>query len=178
MEDIRSKRVAFLAYCLLDQNARAKGLAKYSGPVSEIVETLTANGVGMVQMPCPELLYSDLDRTPRPRNWYDNKEFRRVCRKCAEQVVELVDKYIKNGYQIVAIIGVEHSPSCAIEASQAIEDGVATRGIFIQKLLEELRIRRLNNIPMIGVHIDKETTESACKRLENAILCVKAKDLS
>ena len=178
MEDVRSKRVAFLAYCLLDQNARAEGLAKYSGPVSEIVKILATNGVGMVQMPCPKLLCSGLDRTPHPRNWYDNKQFRDVCRECVEQIVELVDRYVKNDYQIVAIIGIEHSPSCAIKASQAIENGGTTRGIFIQELLEELRIRRLNNIPMIGIYVDKETMASACKRLENAILYVKAEDLS
>jgi predicted secreted protein len=178
MDDVRSKRVAFLTYCLLDQNARAEGLAKYSGPVSEIVETLTTNGVGMVQMPCPELLYSDLDRTPRPRNWYDNKEFRSLCQKCAAQVAELVDKYVKKRYQIVAIIGVEHSPSCAIERSQAKEGSDTTQGIFIQELLEKLTSRHLNNIPMIGVYIDKETIESACKRLEKTALQVKAKNSS
>ena len=178
MEDVRSKKVVFLAYCLLDQNARAKGLAKYYGPVSEIVETLTTNGVGMVQMPCPELLYSGFDRTPRPRTWYDNKQFQSICRECAEQVVELVDRYVKNDYQIVAIIGVEHSPSCAIEMSQATENGDTTQGIFIQELLGELRIRRLNNIPLIGAYIGKETTESVRKKFENAILHVKAKDLS
>jgi len=178
MEDVRSKKVAFLAYCLLDQNARAKGLAKYSGPVSEIVEILTKYGIGMVQMPCPEMLYTNLDRIPHPRNWYDNKEFRSVCRKCAEQVAELVDKYVRNYYQIVAIIGVEHSPSCAIEVSQTIDDSDTTQGIFMQELLEELRVRRLNKIPMIGVYIDNATIESACKRLEEAILHVKAKDLS
>ena len=165
MKDARSKKVAFLAYCLLDQNARAKGLAKYPGPVSEIVKTLTTSGVGIVQMPCPELLYKDLNRMPHQRNWYDNKEFRSVSRKCAKQVAGLLDKYVKNNYQIVSIIGIEHSPSCAIEASQAIENGDTTKGIFVQELLEELRIRRLNNIPIIGVHIDKETIKMACKRL-------------
>jgi predicted secreted protein len=165
MEDARSKKVVFLAYCLLDQNARAKGLAKYPGSVSEIVKTLTTSGVGMVQMPCPELLYRDLNRMPHPRNWYDNKEFRSVCRKCAKQVVELLDKYVKNNYQIVSIIGIEHSPSCAIETSQAIENGDTTKGIFIQELLEELRIRRLNNIPTIGVYLNEETIEMVCKRL-------------
>lgn len=169
MNDVRSRKAAFLAYCLLDQSARAKGLAKYSGPVSEIVETLTKNGVGMVQMPCPELLYRDFDRIPRPKNWYENEEFRAVCRKCAEQVGEQVDKYVKNNYQIVAIIGVECSPSCAVEALPVIKNSDRSQGIFIQELLEELRSRGLDIIPMIGAYISETIIESTCKRLKKAI---------
>ena len=74
MTDVRSKKVVFVAYCLLDQNARAKGIAKYSGPVYEVLETLIKKEVGIVQMPCPELLHEGFDRLPYPRNWYDTKE--------------------------------------------------------------------------------------------------------
>jgi len=161
MKNARSRKVAFLAYCLLDQNARAKGIANYPGPVSEIVETLTANGVGIVQMPCPELLYADFDRAPHPKNWYDNKEFRGVCRECAEQVTERVRKYAKNSYQVVGIIGVESSPSCAV------------KGIFIEELLEVLGSRGLDDIPVIEAYIDKKGVRSTCRRLEKAIAQVK-----
>ena len=174
MKDIRSRKVAFLVYCLLDQNARAKGTAKYSGPVSEIVETLTTNGVGMVQMPCPELLYGDLDRMPRSKNWYDDKEFRDVCRKCAQQIAERVEKYVKNSYQVVAIVGVEYSPSCAtVKVLSIIKDGkrkwVRTQGIFIEELLEELSSRGLDNIPILEAYTDKRRIRSTCRILEKAI---------
>ena len=119
LKDVRSKKVVFVAYCLLDQNARAGGIGKYAGPVYEVLETLMRKEVGIVQMPCPELLHEGFDRLPYPRNWYDNKEFRGVCRRCAKQVAEHVRRYVENKYQVVGIIGVENSPSCAVEAFQS-----------------------------------------------------------
>ncbi len=173
MEDVRSKKVAFLAYCLLDQNARAKGIAKYPGPVSEVVETLMENGVGLVQMPCPELIYEDFNRPPRPKNWYDHEEFRSTCRKCAQNVAEQVGKYVKNDYHVVSILGVENSPSCAVKILPVIEDRkrrwMRSKGIFIEELLKELGKRGLNNLPVIGIYIEERRMRSTCKKLEKAI---------
>ena len=142
MKDFRSRKVTFLAYCLLDQNARAEGIAEHAGPVTEILMTLIRNRVGMVQMPCPELHHEGFDRPPHPKSWYDNEEFRDVCRKCAEQVSELAGKYVKNKHKIVGIIGVENSPSCAVEVLQVKGNGERRlekgRGVFIEELLEEL----------------------------------------
>lgn len=173
MEDMRSKKVAFLAYCLLDQNARAKGIAKYPGAVSDVVETLMENRVGIVQMPCPELIYEDFNRPPRPKNWYDNEEFRSTCRKCAQNVAEQVGKYVKNNYHVVSILGVENSPSCAVKMLPVIEDGkrrwMKSKGVFIEELLEELSRRGLKNIQVIGIYIEERRIRSTCRRLEKAI---------
>jgi len=160
MKDVRSRKVAFLAYCLLDQNARAEGIANYPGPVSKIVENLIRTKVGMVQMPCPELLYEGFDRSPHPKSWYDNEEFRIICRNCAEQVVARVEKYVKNGYQVVSIIGVEHTPSCAVDVLKVNvnreRELVKGQGIFIEELLKELNTKDLNNVPIIGTCINKK----------------------
>jgi len=111
-------------------------------------------------MPCPELLYGGFDRSPHPKSWYDNTEFRIICRNCAEQVVEQVGKYVKNGYQVVGIIGVEYSPSCAIEMLQVNVNGesklVRGQGIFIEELLQELDTKDLSNVPIIGTCINKK----------------------
>ena len=173
MKDVRSRKVAFLAYCLLDQNARAKATAKHPGSVSEIVKTLITNGVGMVQMPCPELLHGGFQRAPRSKDWYDNEEFRGVCRRYAKQVAERIEKYVENRYQVVGIVGVEHSPSCAVKVLPVIKNGkrrwVRSQGIFIEELLEELGSRGLDKIPMIGAYIDKRRIRSTCRRLEKAV---------
>jgi len=172
MKDVRSKKVIFVAYCLLDQNARATGIAKYSGPVHEVLETLMRKKVGIIQMPCPELLHKGLDRLPYPRNWYDNKEFRRVCRRCAQQVVKHVMRYVENKYQVVGILGIENSPSCAVEVFQS--EGkrvklVKSKGIFIEELLEEFRSKGLNNIPIIEMHLNRRRIKTTCKELEKLV---------
>ncbi len=168
MNDIRSRKVAFLAYCILDQNVRADGIAEHPGPITDIVEKFIESGVGMVQMPCPELLYKGLDRSPHPMKCYNNKEFRAICRKCSEQVTDQVKKYVENNYQVVGIIGVEHSPSCAVkELSSENDERVRRgRGIFIEELIEKLGERGLDNIPVIGAYIKNKIY---MQKLEEAI---------
>jgi predicted secreted protein len=47
--------VAFVAHCLLNQNAKVDGGARTAGVYSPLVEELRAHGWRIEQMPCPEL---------------------------------------------------------------------------------------------------------------------------
>ena len=60
--DVRSKRVIFLAHCLLNQNSISDGTAVYPAAFEELIRMLLAQEVGIVQMPCPELCCLGLDR--------------------------------------------------------------------------------------------------------------------
>ena len=60
--DGRSKKVIFLAHCLLNQNAISDGTAVYPAAFQELVQLLLDHEVGIVQMPCPELCCLGLDR--------------------------------------------------------------------------------------------------------------------
>lgn len=52
----------FVAHCVLNQNSISDGTACFPGCIPEIVDTLRAPDVGIVQMPCPELHCLGLDR--------------------------------------------------------------------------------------------------------------------
>jgi predicted secreted protein len=54
LADERGDRVVFLSHCLLNQNSRYLGGATCPGVVVGAVERHIADGVGIVQMPCPE----------------------------------------------------------------------------------------------------------------------------
>lgn len=54
MRDERSRRVVFLAHCLLNENTRYLGGACRAGCVREIVQQCLDRGIGIVQLPCPE----------------------------------------------------------------------------------------------------------------------------
>ena len=60
--DGRSKRVIFLAHCLLNQNAISDGTAEVPAAHREILRTVLDARAGVVQMPCPELCCLGLDR--------------------------------------------------------------------------------------------------------------------
>ena len=51
-----------LAHCILNQNAKLDRCAHCPGPISEVLGLLLAEGIGIVQMECPEMLYLGLDR--------------------------------------------------------------------------------------------------------------------
>ena len=60
--DGRSRRVVFLAHCLLNQNAISDGTAEVPAAHREILRTVLDARVGVVQLPCPELCCLGLDR--------------------------------------------------------------------------------------------------------------------
>ena len=60
--DGRSRRVVFLAHCLLNQNAISDGTAVYPAAFRELVQFFLEHQVGIVQLPCPELCCLGLDR--------------------------------------------------------------------------------------------------------------------
>ena len=60
--DGRSRRVIFLAHCLLNQNAISDGTAEVPAAHREILQAALDAQAGVVQMPCPELCCLGLDR--------------------------------------------------------------------------------------------------------------------
>ena len=60
--DGRSKRVIFLAHCLLNQNAISDGTAVRPAAYRELIQLLLDAEAGIVQLPCPELCCLGLDR--------------------------------------------------------------------------------------------------------------------
>ncbi len=105
-----------------------------------VVETLLKDlETGVIQLPCPELLYEGLDRKPASRNSYDNPEFRRICQEIADQAVKLVMKYELEGVRVVAYLGVEGSPSCGVEWTHFIKDKPEKgKGIFADILCKSM----------------------------------------
>src|SRR5207248_11168568 len=56
------KRVAFIAHCLLNQNAKVEGGAKRPGMWEPVIDLLRERGYVIRQMPCPELAYGGARR--------------------------------------------------------------------------------------------------------------------
>lgn len=60
--DGRSKKVVFIAHCLLNQNAISDGTAIYPATFKDVIELFVNEEVGIVQLPCPELSCLGIDR--------------------------------------------------------------------------------------------------------------------
>ena len=60
--DGRSKRIIFIAHCMLNQNSISDGTADFPSLNKEILNFLIEKDIGIIQMPCPELCCLGLDR--------------------------------------------------------------------------------------------------------------------
>lgn len=140
----RARRIAVVAHCLLNANARARGLAHWD-TAHPVAVALADRGIGLVQLPCPEVLHQGVDRDPAPIEAYDTADFRRLCTSLAEETLRLVEGYVQDGYEVEMVVGVEGSPSCGVTAvgSAAAMAGDSGRspgmGIFANELAERLR---------------------------------------
>ena len=56
--DNPGKKVVFVSHCLLNQNARALGREKYAGAIKDVMDIFTEAGVGIIQIPCPQVEFN------------------------------------------------------------------------------------------------------------------------
>jgi len=170
-----NRKVIFIPFCLLAQGLRARGLAKrYNAIVKPLIQYLIDNEVNIIQMPCPEIRYEGVYRLPAGKSHYDNDNYRSICREIAGEVVHFIMDLLENGYYVVAILGVDGSPSCAVKYVTVGKRRVRDMGIFTEELRTRLDYEGLN-VPMVGVsiyglksairEIDRLLIESEIKRL-------------
>ena len=161
--DGRSKKVIFLAHCLLNQNAISDGTAVYPAAFQELVQLLLDREVGIVQMPCPELCCLGLDRgdvhgAERPVV-EENTHIRRAMEKdgprqkreaLADLVAEQVQEYHKHGFQVLGIVGANRSPNCGVETTSDFDREVEGRGAFMDAITQRLEAAGIS-VPMLGL---------------------------
>ena len=128
----------FLSHCLLNENTRYLGGAGRRGCVVEIVRPCLEQGIGIVQLPCPEehawggvlkrwllaFYGADASLSFRLRRvlfpvmlFYT----RRVYRRLARQVANQIEDYLTSGFEVLGVIGVDGSPSCGVQTTLAVE---------------------------------------------------------
>jgi predicted secreted protein len=172
--------VAFVAHCLLNQNAKTDGGARCPGVYSPLVEALRERGWRIEQMPCPELTFTGLNRFWAVREQYDTVVHRRHCRRLAAAVAGAVEVHVKAGREVV-IVGLEGSPSMGmrITSSDPARGGLPQwadgapelthgRGIFVEELLAELERRGIPEPRVTGVMNALSDYDEAVQRAELA----------
>lgn len=179
-QDGRSQKVAFLAHCLLNQNAISDGTAVRPAGFPEMVSYLLEHGVGIVQLPCPELLCLGLDRgdpqgAERPvvventrirRAMAQAEPSRRLAQLVADTMAQLLE-YRRYGFQVVGILGANRSPCCGVDTTSQDDQEVPGMGVFLEALsrrLEEVGWK----IPMVGFRGTDDAVETVQRLLERA----------
>jgi len=140
--DARSWRVVFVSHCLFNENVRFLGGATRLGAVTEVLSPYIEDGVGLVQMPCPEqrvwggvlkrwmvALYGRRILRWRPARrvvvavvrFVTEFEYGRLARHTAAQIVD----YVRSGLAVVEVVGVGASPSCGVHTTVDLDGAIA-----------------------------------------------------
>ncbi|MCK4276676.1 MAG: hypothetical protein KAX78_09185 [Phycisphaerae bacterium] len=164
-DDLRSRKMVAVINCVLNHNARVPGSAKYPGMNHDVVDVLRKHEVGVIQMPCPEMVFLGLSRMKElgvpVRDRMNTPEGRSRCEELSVSVVDTIEEYLRNGYTVAAVLGGnEGSPGCAVPPPPT-EDGGQTSGhgfgVFTQALLDELRRRNIQ-IPIRAIRDEARET--------------------
>lgn len=164
VSDARSEKVIFLSHCCLNQNAKVRGIAKYPGAITPLVELLLKEGIGIYQMPCPEMAYLGNMRWGQVKDQYNNPMFRRHCQRLAQDVVDQAQNYRQCGYKVLGFVMMDGSPVCGLNRTPRPKDqmwGGMTwyvpeseylpgKGNYCEVLQEELKQRGLADIPFVA----------------------------
>jgi len=171
-QDQRSRKFVFVPFCLLCQAFQAQGIVRlgFSSVVGPIVKELMAHDLNIIQMPCPESRLggyeAGLKREPRSIEKYDTEEFRKVCLKAAFSVVTMIKGILANDFKIVAILGIEYSPSCSVRLQYSNKGTTHRPGIFMEILMDLLKKEDIE-IPFLG--INRRGIKSSLEKLREVL---------
>jgi predicted secreted protein len=168
-DDQRSKKVILVLHCLLNQNARIDGCGYFPGAMGDAAKAVVDSGVGVLQMPCPELHGLGLDRSGRMRDGKDigireallEGPGEQVCRGLVRHVMDAVREYRKHGFQIIGVVGNDGSPACGVDTTHYVDGERAGAGAFMKMLREELGEAGLD-LPFVALR-DHEWVERAAR---------------
>lgn len=159
--DNRSEYFVFVPFCLMAQAFQAQGIVKYEwkSSIKPFMNLLIENDINIIQMPCIEASYNNsLIRNPKGLSKYDTEEFNKHCEKLADEVASQIIEVNKN-YKVLAILGIEQSPSCCVNYIYTNKGMEKRKGLFMDKLYD--RVKDLK-IPIIGInrkYINKSLNE-------------------
>ena len=153
LPDSRSGRIVVVSHCLLNVHSLEDGLAEFPGCEEDLVRILLEGGVGIFQLPCPEMEISHISRAPLPKESYEHPRIRERYRSLARRIASRLEQFAGKGYRIVAVVGAEASPTCGISLVGRWKDPkrkgrfpddvefVEGMGVFMEEFRRELEER-------------------------------------
>ncbi|MEM2939116.1 MAG: hypothetical protein QXU95_02435 [Candidatus Bathyarchaeia archaeon] len=145
--------VLALSHCLLNKSTRwwqnNKSIERNRGLATQLIIFVSRLNVGIIQLPCPEFTFCGNPRPPRTKDEYEMlpgfmEHCNKLARLTAEQIKTLVTIRGRPRIEILAVIGVKRSPSCAVNSAirricgnKHIEEEGLFMGILRREMLRE-----------------------------------------
>ncbi len=158
----RGRRILILSHCILNQNSVVLPYGREMKDFQELINYCMTNNIGLIQLPCPELKQLGLRRWGHLKTQLDYPGYRKLCYELLIPIIEDIEGYLENNYQIMGVCGIKGSPTCgvsetcvgdwqgevstyeSIEAAQAKVKMSEEKGVLMEifsKVLEEKNIQ-------------------------------------
>lgn len=158
----RSKKILVVCHCLLNANAKVYPLASCGGVYGQVVGNSIAEGIGLLQLPCPETVYLGIGRWGMTREQYDTPHFRESCRIMLKPSIDQIKSFANAEYQLIGIIGMDGSPNCGVNRTCK---GFSGGEISVEGIVETQR-KNLSSIPGKGVFMEVLSTMLAEEQID------------
>ncbi len=108
------------------------------------IELLIAYAINIVPLPCPEATFQGyafgLCRNKHGVDYYKSVEgYVSHCQSLAKSIVKELQSMQKGGYDFICLLGVEHSPTCALNYMYSRSGMLKRPGLFMSSLQNELQ---------------------------------------
>lgn len=147
LPDVRGRRFVVVIDCILNQNVRDTGAARFPAMNFALLQLCHEQHVGILQMPCPEVAALGFKRIRPPgqsiRDALDTETGRQRCAEIAEDVTDRIEASLAEGDVLLAVLGGNpQSPGCAVHND---DDGLLDKsGVLMKELQAEFRKRDLD----------------------------------
>lgn len=183
----KSNKVIILSHCILNEYSKVKTWKEKKETKLDIMDFLKFifdNKIGIIQLPCPELVGYGLKRWGQVKEQYDHPHYRKMCNELFQPILDQVLEYQSNGFEIISLIGIYGSPTCGIyrtcsgdwggeigsnpDIKKTISkvSGIDDRGIFMEEIT---KIFRDNNLDIPMIDFNKDELDNTIKAIEKLI---------
>lgn len=109
------KKLVLLSHCIINEKSKVKRInTYYSNKRKEFINLLIDNQIGILQLPCPEVICYGVNRWGHVKNQLDTPHYRKTCRELFYPCFDQIKEYLRNDYEIMALVGIDGSPTCGI----------------------------------------------------------------
>lgn len=169
------KKVIFVPGCLLAPGLQAGNEEKNWIWTRNWMAFLSKIDCNIVQMPCPESSFDCADcglgRKPHGVGFYEALPgFYEHCLSLSREVAKDVYKFKLKGYDVSAVLGIEHSPTCAVNYMYTHRGMVKRPGIFMGEIMNALGQVGVS-VPIVG--INRRYPQKSIIRVEELTACSK-----
>ncbi|WP_233120214.1 CD3072 family TudS-related putative desulfidase [Tissierella creatinophila] len=147
----RSRKIIMVSHCILNSNSKVEGLSQYQGIFKELIDMIDEKEIGIIQLPCPEMIIYGIKRWGHVKEQFDTLFYRNNCRKMLEFIIGQVKSYIDTGYKIVGVIGIDGSPSCGVNLTCSGD----WEGDSSSKDSIDHKIKNLKEIKALGIFMEE-----------------------